>query len=279
MEPIANNPLPLLIDGPELLVILAFFILWGGCWLPLGVFSARALKWKPGETLKPEQKLPLLLSLYLLAPLVLWVISKLVNKSFSDYGLEWNISLFQSLGLGFVLGVLTLGLIFLGEFCFGWCRFQKSKVVMEQGITSLLPIIPIALLVAAVEELIFRGFLFAQLLQDFSPTAAAIVSSLIFALLHLVWERQETLPQIPGLWFMGMVLVWSKFVDSGSLGLAWGLHSGWVWAMATIDTSEIITYTGNISEWMTGKNKKPLAGIAGFACLLLTCAALLIVRS
>jgi hypothetical protein len=65
------------------------------------------------------------------------------------------------------------------------------------------------------------------------------------------------MPQLPGLWLMGMVLVLARYVDGGSLGLAWGLHAGWVWAIASLDSAQLITYTGTGSEWVTGKNRKP----------------------
>jgi hypothetical protein len=128
----------------------------------------------------------------------------------------------------------------------------------------------LAVWISGTEELVFRGFLLTQLRQDYSVGAAALISSLIFALLHLIWERRETIPQLPGLWLMGMILVLARFVDGGSLGLAWGIHSGWVWAIASLDTAQLITYTGISSEWVTGKNGKPLAGAAGVLCLVAT---------
>jgi membrane protease YdiL (CAAX protease family) len=251
---------------------MAFFISWIGCWLPVAIVSALALNLQLGKPLQSEQKLPLLISLYLLAPFILWGINWLTNTSFSDYGFNVNISLLGSLGLGFVLGVLSLAVVFGGQFWLSWCSWQEN--VETRLIASLqsilLPIFLVAMFVGGVEELIFRGFLFTQLTQDYSVWLAAVISSLIFALLHLVWERQETIPQLPGLWLMGMVLVLARFSDRNNLGLAWGLHAGWVWAIACLDTAELITYTGKVPEWLTGKNKKPLAGAAGIVCLLLT---------
>jgi membrane protease YdiL (CAAX protease family) len=136
----------------------------------------------------------------------------------------------------------------------------------------------IALLVGGIEELVFRGFLFTQLEQIYSVSIAAIISSLIFALLHLVWEVRETTPQLPGLWFMGMVLVLARFADNGSLGLAWGLHAGWVWSIASIDTLNLVDYTDDM-EWITGKNNKPLAGVAGIFCMVITTVTLYFVMS
>ncbi|MEA5605618.1 type II CAAX endopeptidase family protein [Nostoc sp. UHCC 0252] len=253
-------------NAPALVIVMVFFICWIVCWLPVAAVSAILLDWQPPKSLQPEQKMPLLVSLYLLAPLILWGVSWLTNKSFWDYGFVGNFSTFGSLALGFALGVVSLAIVFSGQFGLGWCSFEKKNFKLLLPI--LLPILLIALLVGGIEELVFRGFLFTELAQDYPVWVAAAASSLIFALLHLVWEQRETAPQLPGLWLMGMVLVLARFADRNNLGLAWGLHAGWIWAIATLDTAEIITYTGIVSDWFTGKNKKPLAGLAGIICVL-----------
>jgi uncharacterized protein len=218
--------------------------------------------------LLPEQKLPLIVSLYLLAPSVLWGVIWLAKRSFADYGLSLNISMLGSLGLGFGLGLLSLGVMFAVQIWLGWCDLQRSNLKLLPSL--LLPILLVALLVGGIEELVFRGFLLTELERIYPVWTAAIISSLIFAVLHLVWEQQETLPQLPGLWLMGMMLVLARFADRGSLGIAWGLHAGLVWAIALIDTAQLITYTGKVSDWLTGKNQKPLAGVAGVVCVLVT---------
>ncbi|MEH2446583.1 MAG: type II CAAX endopeptidase family protein [Nostoc sp.] len=265
-EPSVNALLAFMENAPLLVVVMAFFIFWIVCWLPIATISAILLNWQPPKPLQPEQKMPLLASLYLLAPLILWGVSWLTNKSFLDYGFVGNLSTFGSLALGFSLGVASLAIVFSGQLALGWCSFEKTNFKLLLPI--LLQIFLIALLVGGIEELVFRGFLFTELAQDYPIWAAAAISSLIFALLHLVWEQRETAPQLPGLWLMGMVLVLARFAANGNLGLAWGLHAGWVWAIATLDTAELITYTGKASDWFTGKNKKPLAGLAGIICVL-----------
>jgi uncharacterized protein len=267
-ETLVNTLLAFMENAPALVVVMVFSIFWVGCWLPVAVVLAFRLNWQPTKPLQPEQKLPLLVSLYLLAPLIVWGISWLTNTSFSDYGFVANLSMLGSLALGFGLGVLSLAVVFSSQFWLGWCSFQWSNIKLLPPI--LLPILLIALLVGGIEELIFRGFLFTELAQDYPIWVTAAISSSIFAVLHLVWEQSETIPQIPGLWLMGMVLVLARFVDRGNLGIAWGLHAGWVWAIATIDTAELVTYTAKVSEWFTGKNTKPLAGLAGIICILAT---------
>lgn len=259
---IFNSVAAFIQDASVVVMVMTFFISWIGCWLPIAAVIAMRLNWQPTKALQPEQKLPLLVPLYLLAPLVLWVVIWLSHKSFSDYGLVASVSLLSSLGLGFGLGVLSLAMMFTSQFWLGWCYLEKSNI---KFIPSILLI---ALLVGGIEELVFRGFLLTELERDYPLWVAATISSLIFALLHLVWEQRETKPQIPGLWLMGMMLVLARITDGGSLGIAWGLHTGLVWAIATIDTAQLISYTGKASEWWTGKNKKPLAGAAGIICVL-----------
>ncbi|MCC5606345.1 CPBP family intramembrane metalloprotease [Nostoc sp. CHAB 5834] len=265
-ESSVNTLLVFMENPPALVVVMAFFIFWIVCWLPVATVSAILLNWQPPKPLQPEQKMPLLVSLYLLAPLILWGVNWLTNKSFSDYGFVGNLSTLGSLTLGFALGVVSLAIVFSGQFGLGWCSFEKTN--LKLALPILLPIFLIALLVGGIEELVFRGFLFTELAQDYPVWVAAAISSLIFALLHLVWEQLETAPQLPGLWLMGIVLVLARFASNNNLGLAWGLHAGWIWAIATIDTAELITYTGKVSHWFTGKNKKPLAGLAGIICVL-----------
>ncbi|WP_318781291.1 CPBP family intramembrane glutamic endopeptidase [Amazonocrinis nigriterrae] len=265
-EPSFNYLVAFMEDASVLVVVMAFFICWVGCWLPVAAITVIALNFQPSKSLHPEQKLPLMVSLYLLAPLVLWGVIRLTNKSFSDYGLLVNISILGSLALGFGLGVLSLAIMFICQYFLGWCNWQMSNIKLIPSI--FLPILLIALLVGGIEELVFRGFLLTEFEQDYPIWLAAAVSSFIFAVLHLVWEQRETILQLPGLWLMGMMLVLARVADSGSLGIAWGLHTALVWAIATIDTAQLITYTGKVSEWFTGKNKKPLAGVAGIICVV-----------
>lgn len=265
----ANTLLSFLAEAPlSLLQVMGFFLAWGGLWLPVAIVCATLVDWRPPKPLAPEQKLPLLASLYLIAPLVLWGASWVKCESFSDYGFAWTPWMLSSLGLGFSLGVLSLAVLFGIQTALGWVSWQPASG--RRLASVLLPTLLLALWISATEELVFRGFLLTQLQHDYAVGAAAAISSLIFALLHLVWEQQETIPQLPGLWLMGMVLVLARYVDGGSLGLAWGLHTGWVWAIASLDSAQLITYTGVGSEWMTGKNGKPLAGGAGIICLLAT---------
>ncbi|MFN6034448.1 MAG: lysostaphin resistance A-like protein [Dolichospermum sp.] len=276
LESSANIVLELLKHTPVLLVM-AFFMIWVGCWLPLVEILAITRNWQIHKYLQPDQKVPLLVSLYILVPFSLWGFQWLNLGSFYDYGLLVQVSIFPSLLLGFGLGVFILAIVFFGQICLGWCYLEKSNIKLIPS--SFLTIFLVAWFVGGIEELVFRGFLLTKLEQNYSIWLAAIISSLVFAILHLVWEQKETIPQLPGLWLMGMILVLARLTDGNNLGIAWGLHAGWVWAIATIDTVGLITYTDKISAWVTGKNKKPLAGLTGIISIWATGVVLLFISA
>lgn len=251
-----------------LLKVAAFFLAWAALWLPLAIPIATALKWHPPMPLTVKQKLPLIAALYLIAPLILWGASWVDQESFSDYGLNWKLPVLVSLGLGLGLAVLSLVIVFTGQWTLGWIEWRSEHSPRLGQV--LLPVFLLGLWISVTEELVFRGFLLNTLQQDYSVWVAAALSSVIFALLHLIWEQQNTLPQLPGLWLMGMVLVLARWVDGGSLGLATGLHTGWIWGLTCLDSTELISYTGKGPTWITGLGANPLAGVAGIVCLLTT---------
>ncbi len=255
-----------LANATALVKVTAFFLAWGILWLPLLIPVAILIKWHPPQPLTEKQKLPLVASLYLIAPLILAASAWVEDSSFPEYGLSWQRNILTSLGLGFILGTLSLVVTFSGEWLFGLLKWRWEN--LKRLPPLLLPLLLVGLWIGVTEELIFRGLLINELQQDYNLIFAAVISSLIFALLHLVWEQKDTLPQLPGLWLMGLVLVLSRWVDNSNLGLAWGLHASWVWGLSCLDSAELIAYTGKGGQWLTGIGNKPLAGVAGIFCLL-----------
>lgn len=284
--------------------VATFLSLWLLLWLPLAIPLALQLKWRPFRASKPEQKLPLLIVLYALAPLALWLYASVARNtpqnliaSLAACGMPFQQALFISAGWGLLIGAGSLLAVFLGQVRAGWLQ----QTVSPDGGTfrlalQLLALLSLALWVGWTEELIFRGFIQNQLQQGLGqglsgwPAAllatmpaitpammpAAILTSLLFAGLHGVWDGKAVVPQLPGLWLMGMVLTLARQVDGGNLGLAWGLHAGWVWVIASLDTLQLTHYTGKVPAWLTGLAGQPLAGLIGLGFLLITGSGLLL---
>jgi uncharacterized protein len=240
-----------------------FAITWVGLWLPWAILIASKLAWRPFAPLTSAQKLPLLAPLYLVAPLVLWAGLRATGTSWLSYGWQWPVG--GDLVAGWLLAVLGLILVFGLEWGAGWLRWQGSFLAL---LKLALPIGLLALWISSSEEIIFRGFLQNQFLAAWGWWPGIVAASGIFALLHLLWERQQTWPQIPGLWLMGLVLSLARHWDGGGLGLAIGLHAGWVWGLTCLDAAAAISYSSTAPAWAIGYFQQPLAGAAGIICML-----------
>ena len=241
---------------------------------------AIALKWHPPQPLG-NKKLPLLASLYLIVPFILWATSWIENTSFANWGWDWQPAVLMSLLGGLGLGIISLLILFGLQLTAGWIELKTSEISTEIGEKTInlwtLILNPASLLtlllglwISATEELIFRGCLQTLLQQDYSVLIAAAIASFIFAIAHLIWAARETLPQLPGLWLMGMVLTLARIADNGSLGLAIGIHAAWIWGITTVDTAKLIKPSQKVPEWITGIAEKPLAGAAGILLLITT---------
>ena len=243
----------------------SFFLLWAIAWLPLAIPLAWRLQWQPFSPLTLKQKLALLAALYLIAPLVLWLVLQWQGMSWLDCGITGKLSFWLSLLVGLALGIGGIFATFIVEGWLGWLEWHREN--WQRLWRSTLNLLAAALAIAIIEELVFRGFCLTVLAENYGLWLAAILSSSIFALLHLIWGEPETLPQLPGLWLMGMVLVLARSVAGGNLGLAWGLHAAWLWSLWSLDAAGLFAYTGKGGPWLVGWNNQPLAGFAGIFCL------------
>lgn len=272
------KPLALLNFGEAAL----FFLVWIALSFPVLLPLAIALRWRPGKSISPSQKIPLLLGLYVLAPLALWLVRRWSAKiptgvGFGIYGLTWDAPLGRGLGLGLLLAIAGVGLWLGVQVWLGWSRWQRKPLSRSGGL-SLIAVGLLGLAVGLVEELVFRGFLPLALSVDLSLDGrmwlAVAIANCLFALLHLFWEGQENVPQLPGLLVMGLVLSGACWATGGNLGLAWGLHAGWIVAIASLETLGTLEPTGRVPAWVTGLEGKPLAGLLGLMLMLGTAIAL-----
>jgi membrane protease YdiL (CAAX protease family) len=263
-----TNVLTAWLAWPSLGQLGSFLALWFLVWLPIGLPLMAKVGWNPRQDATPSQKLSLVIPLYLLAPGVITLWLWLSETSLPDYGWSAEPRFWLHSLLGWVLGLLGLTLVWGLHSILGVCRWQAQHWALWLKLS--LPIAVLALGISAAEELIFRGIFQTHLQLSWTPWAAALGVSAVFALLHLIWERRQTLPQIPGLFALGLVLVLARTADQGELGLAWGLHSAWVFGLASVDSAGLLTYPRPEGTWLTGRFNQPLAGLGGFLCLVLT---------
>jgi uncharacterized protein len=249
-----------------------FFLGWIGLWLPVALGIARLAKIPWRYPIAPEHKLPLLLPLYLLAPPAVELYRRYGHgETWANYGVTWQASTWTPLGVG--LGVAMLGVVLLVavQLALGWRQWRPAGVDSSPAAPpALLLALPIlTLFIGWVEELIFRGVLVNGLLTALPWVGVAILASTIFAASHLLWDGPAGVPSLPGLGLMGLVLLLARWAMAGDLSLAWGLHTGWIFAIALIDALQLIQPSPTAPA-LAGKPDQPLTGLPALGLMVLT---------
>ncbi|WP_026079621.1 CPBP family intramembrane glutamic endopeptidase [Spirulina subsalsa] len=188
-----------------------------------------------------------------------------LKTPFAHYGLAPTLPNSRECLTGLIIGlVLTFNLFGL-MVVFGWATLHPSPQVLQAATEGIFT----ALGVGFAEELFFRGWFLDELERDYRPNTVLWANALIFAALHFIKPLNEmirTFPQFPGLVLLGLNLVWSRW-KYGSLGMAIGLHAGLIWGYYIINVGQLIQYTDNVSPWITGVDRNPLAGLLGLIFL------------
>lgn len=137
-------------------------------------------------------------------------------------------------------------------------RHRASRIVRK------LLLAPVAgLLIAAVEELLFRAVLLADLLESLPVGAAIAVGTIAFASAHYV-RRVKRYWTIVGHLALGLLLC-TAFVATHTLWLPLGLHAAGVTLLSGM--RPLVRYTG--PPWLVGASIFPYAGVVGVAALIL----------
>jgi uncharacterized protein len=231
----------------------------------------------------PQHKLPLLLPLYLMAPVAVEVYRRLDGSTWPSYGVAWDFSFVRGAGVGFGVAVVGVAALAAFQVGLGWRHWRgagggtpPANPAAEQSSSGpspavvVLAVLPLALFVGWIEELVFRGLLVNGLSQAMPLGLMAIAISLFFAVSHLVWDGPAGIPQLPGLALMGAVLLVGRWAAGGSLALAWGLHAGWVYGIATIDALALLQPGRPGPTWLVGLPDQPLTGVLPLGLLVIT---------
>ncbi|MEO0409088.1 MAG: type II CAAX endopeptidase family protein [Cyanobacteria bacterium P01_A01_bin.135] len=183
------------------------------------------------------------------------------------YGLTGGNGNGRELAVGLGAGAASLALLFGLMALLGWTRWRWPGLGI--GLTALEGLL-VALGVGLAEELVFRGWLWGELKEDYSANTALWGSSLTFAALHFIKplpEMLRTAPQFPGLLLLGLLLVWARRRCRGRLGMAVGIHAGLVWGYYLAQVGGLVAPRSG-PQWLTGVDGNPLAGGLGLLFLL-----------
>ena len=223
----------------------------------------------------------------------LWPFARSIGaRSFGDVGLTKPAGQWSKFGGGLLLGfgslALLAGMVLLIR-ARTWETEHSASAVLRHVLATGLT----AIVVAVLEEIIFRGALFGTLRKVYRWTFALLISSAVYALLHF-FERLPTLAKVG--WTSGFELLPQMvrgFVDLHSLvpgffnltlagvilGLAYqrfgnlyfsiGLHAGWIFWVKSYSFLTRPTAAGH--SWLWG-SRKLVDGWAALVVLLLVLA-------
>lgn len=127
----------------------------------------------------------------------------------------------------------------------------QSRSIVDQ----LAVFISVAVAAPLIEEMLFRGMLLSWLTRRMRNWPAIVVSSAVFAGVHLL--DPNAIAVLPGLFLLGLVLAWVA-LRRGDLSLPIAVHSG-INLLAAIS----ILYGSQLLEWSETQLEQ-LEGIIGF---------------
>lgn len=166
-----------------------------------------------------------------------------------------------AIGAGFAFGLfITQGLL-------GWLSWQSPRLPLIQ---LALEGSATALGVGLAEGLFFRGWMLDELERDYPPKIALIADAGLYAALHFLKPIPvilASIPEFPGLYLLGTIVIIAKRQNSNLLGMSIGLHAGMVWAYYIVNVGNMVKYSGRISDWITGINGNPISGLLGLIFL------------
>jgi membrane protease YdiL (CAAX protease family) len=167
---------------------------------------------------------------------------------------------------GFITGVAA-AVVYLTLLYAAWAASGAASFAMRHDWRHLLlrlAGVPFtAVFAAGVEELLFRGVLLANLLEELPPVLAVALGSVVFAGAHYV-RRVKRYWTFPGHLLLGVLLCVS-FVWSGSLWLPFGLHAGGILVLLAV--RPFLRSEG--PAWLVGASIFPYAGALGLIGLVL----------
>ena len=143
----------------------------------------------------------------------------------------------------------------------------------EVDATQLTNAVLLCLGVGFAEELIFRGWLWAELNQMLGSRRGAVAQASIFSLVHTRFNLGLGAMSglLVGLFLLGMVLAGKRQSDRGSLWSCIGLHGGLVAGWFLLQ-SGLLELSPNAPSWVVGPGgnaPNPLGGAVGLISLLI----------
>jgi len=191
------------------------------------------------------------------------------RRTFRSLGFDTDRHTLPDLLVGFLIPAAQMALVYAIEWALGWTRWEGWAWETSPASTiagALLLSLVVFILVGYQEELLSRGYHLQNLIDGSGLRWALVISSTIFALLHL-FNPGAGPAAVVGLVFAGIFLAFG-WLRTGRLWLSIGLHIGWNFFEGTVfgfqvsglDLFKLMRHTVTGPAWATGGSFGPEAG-------------------
>jgi membrane protease YdiL (CAAX protease family) len=201
---------------------------------------------------------------------------RIKKETLMSYGLSWKPQSLRLLGKGFMAGVLILGVVGVLRLLFGQAVFAPDPHSWGEWVGKFSLALATALLIGAMEEFFFRGFIFRSLLHLLKNRVflSVMITTSFYAIIHFVGIKKifvdsspdlidglrlivapflslvqwpKFWPEAAGLFLFGLALNGAAY-RSGSLYPAIGFHTGCIF-FVKLDDSFLQYPTGWTLFW------------------------------
>jgi CAAX protease family protein len=208
------------------------------------------------------------------------------HRKITDLGIVFDRRWWRDLVVGFSISAAAMALLFATEWALGWITITTMPALEAAGVSLALAFAFTIVKVACVsvyEEVYSRGYLLRNLADGTNMRASVIMSSLVFALLHLTNPNASAAGVVSlfvnGLLFAAGVLWTGRLSTSIGLHAGWNLFEGAVFGFPVSGDKEGASLIGirqHGSAWLTGGAFGPEAGAIGIAASLVGIALLFV---
>lgn len=189
--------------------LLAFYMLLG-----MGIVACSVF-WKNGQPLSETVQLLLVL-------LTTWILQRMRRRSLAEVSGPMNLHALHGFLVGAAAGAALMAIPAFVLAVGGWVRFTPGAL----DVSAFLKGLRMALTVALLEELIFRGFMFCRLRAGAGVSFALLITSAFFVLIHMdnpAMTSETKLLAGPNI-FIASILFGLVRIRSGGLAMPVGLH-------------------------------------------------------
>ncbi len=206
------------------------------------------------------------------------------HQSLVSLGLSYDGESLTRVAFGATIALGCVTVVFLAGVLLGYIEVKRSK--LSEDCVSCLPLFFGGLIdfftAAVFEEIIFRGYVFYLLYVGAGAQAAIVISSIVFAVAHLIKHPSTPAIYVLNAFIFGLLAAVSRDM-TGTLWLPIGLHFGWNVVSGPIfglpysgRTYDRGVVTSNVvgPSWLTGGLYSLDAGLLGTLALMIAAAGL-----